>query len=243
FILASEVGVIDLPPEEILENGRLAPGKMIAVDTGHGAVLSDAEIKRERAAKAPYADWVHRSMVQCPSIADTSCGDVSDESDLTVRMKAFGYTLEDVQRILRPMLEEAKEPVGSMGDDTPLAVLSAKPRLLYHYFKQRFAQVTNPAIDPIRERTVMSLEMLIGRRRSFLEETERHAQLIKLHSPILTNSELEWIKREEAQHLLQMEDTGFATLPSQAATRSCTLQTLFDAREDALEDAVADLCQ
>src|SRR5262249_40633934 len=195
IIMASEAGAIDLAPEEIVEKGRLGPGRMIAVDVERGLLLRDEAIKLDRARRNPYREWVRTRMVSCPRNLDVSSAAALDEDDLTTRMKCFGYTLEDLKLLMQPMFGDGKEPVGSMGDDTPLAVLSTKPRLLYTYFKQRFAQVTNPAIDSIRERTVMSLETLIGPRQSLLEETGSHARLIKLHSPILTDSELGWLRR------------------------------------------------
>jgi glutamate synthase domain-containing protein 2/glutamate synthase domain-containing protein 1/glutamate synthase domain-containing protein 3 len=197
IIMASEVGTVELDPESIVEKGRLGPGKMIAVDTERGLLLTDEKIKLDRAKQKPYAQWVRRSMIVCPRNLHMGSATYSDEATLKVRMKSFGYTLEDLQRILEPMLSEGKEPVGSMGDDTPLAALSAKPRLIYTYFKQRFAQVTNPAIDPIRERMVMSLETLIGPRDSLLEETPAAARLLKLQSPILTDSDLEWLRQSK----------------------------------------------
>ncbi len=195
IIMASEAGAVEVPAETIVENGRLGPGRMIAVDTERGLLLKDETIKTERATRKPYQDWVRRSMVVCPANFGVAGASPSDEADLAVRMKSFGYTLEDVQRIIEPMLTDGKEPVGSMGDDTPLAVLSAKPRVLYNYFRQRFAQVTNPAIDPIRERPIMSLETLIGPRKSLLEETEAHARVIKLNSPVVTDACLDWLRR------------------------------------------------
>jgi glutamate synthase (ferredoxin) len=194
IIMASEVGTVELDPESVVEKGRLGPGKMIAVDTERGLLLTDEKIKLDRAKQKPYAQWVRRSMIVCPRNLDMGSATFSDEADLKVRMKSFGYTLEDLQRILEPMFSEGKEPIGSMGDDTPLAALSTKPRLIYTYFKQRFAQVTNPAIDPIRERLVMSLETLIGPRGSLLEEMPSAARLLKLQSPILTDSDLEWLR-------------------------------------------------
>jgi glutamate synthase domain-containing protein 2/glutamate synthase domain-containing protein 1/glutamate synthase domain-containing protein 3 len=228
ILLTSEAGAIELAPETIIEKGRLAPGEMIAVDTARGIIMRDQEIKLECAGRNPYATWVKDALVACPSIADNHCADDFAEINLTRRMKIFGYTLEDVQRIIEPMFEEGKEPVGSMGDDTPLAVLSAKPRTLYTYFKQRFAQVTNPAIDPIRERGVMSLETRLGRRGNLLDESATHAKLIKLHSPVLTNSELEWLKNLGKQ--------GFS---------STTLKTTFETATDepSLELALETLCK
>ena len=194
-IVASEAGVIELDPSIVAHKGRLGPGQMIAVDTHLGILLTDDQIKQRAAARKPYADWVHRSMVVCPMLEDHRAVSFYDENTLFRRMRTFGYTLEDVDRILIPMMAEGKEPAGSMGDDTPLAFLSSKPRLLYSYFKQRFAQVTNPAIDPIRERLVMSLTTLLGPRGSLVEETPAHARLLKLSSPILSDATLDWLKQ------------------------------------------------
>ncbi|HKP86720.1 MAG TPA: glutamate synthase large subunit [Blastocatellia bacterium] len=227
-IMASEAGVVELDPETIIEKGRLGPGRMLAVDTERGLLMKDEKIKLERAARKPYADWVRNSMIACPSTLDTGYTVSSDEADLVARMKSFGYTLEDVRRIIAPMFEESREPVGSMGDDTPLAVLSNKSRTLYTYFKQRFAQVTNPAIDPIRERMVMSLDTLIGPRGSLLEEEQSHARLIKLRSPILTDSDLEWLR-----------DSG------KRGFQSATIATLYGKRggETRIEKVLDALCE
>jgi glutamate synthase (ferredoxin) len=195
-VVASEAGVINLAPEMVVQKGRLGPGQMIAVDTELGVLLTNDEIKRRVAARNPYAGWVRRSSVKCPDLNDDRAASIDDERALIRRMKSFGYTVEDVERILGPMLAEGKEPVGSMGDDTPLAFLSSKPRLLYSYFKQRFAQVTNPAIDPIRERLVMSLTTLLGARGNLAVETPAHAKLIKFSSPILSEAALEWLSRQ-----------------------------------------------
>jgi glutamate synthase (ferredoxin) len=226
--MASEAGAVELAPARVAKKGRLGPGKMIAVDTERGLLLDDKQIKQEVATHKPYAEWVRRSMVVCPANLNLGCVASFDEAELTARMKSFGYTLEDVQRIINPMLEEGKEPAGSMGDDTPLAVLSAMPRLLYNYFKQRFAQVTNPAIDPIRERLVMSLETLLGPRGSLLEDSSRHAKLIKLHSPILTDSDIEWLHASKCH--------GFS---------SATLATLYGRRggEQHLEKVLDAICE
>ncbi|HEY3135403.1 MAG TPA: glutamate synthase large subunit [Blastocatellia bacterium] len=228
IIMASEAGAIDWPPDKITEKGRLGPGRMIVVDVERGVLLRDEGIKLERARRRPYRHWVRTRMISGPRDLDVSSAAAFDEDDLTTRMKCFGYTLEDVKLLMQPMYGDGKEPVGSMGDDTPLSVLSTKPRSLYTYFKQRFAQVTNPAIDSIRERTVMSLEMLIGPRQSLLEETSSHARLIKLHSPILTDSELGWLRRGDVH--------GF---------RSVTLATLYGKRggDQALEQVLDALCE
>jgi glutamate synthase domain-containing protein 2/glutamate synthase domain-containing protein 3 len=201
---------------------------MIAVDTQRGILLRDDEIKTERATRKPYAEWVRRWTTVCPPLFDSGFAMPASDTDLTTRMKSFGYTVEDVTRIIEPMFSEGKEPVGSMGDDTPLAVMSTKPRSLYNYFKQRFAQVTNPAIDPIRERSVMSLETFLGPRGNLLDESQSHARVIKLSTPILTDSNLEWLR--------SLKNRGFA---------SVTLAALFGSRdgEHRLRSAVEVLCE
>jgi len=197
IVMGSEVGLVDIEQSKIVEKGRLGPGKMIAVDTKRKQLFYDEEIKDYFAKQKPYREWVETRMIKAreagaaPNWSDM--GSMSD-AELITMQKAFGYTLEDIERILEPMARMAKEPIGSMGDDTPLAVLSTKPRLLYTYFKQRFAQVTNPPIDSIREKVVMSLRTRIGNRGSFLEETPEHARLIQFESPILSNQELDWLR-------------------------------------------------
>jgi glutamate synthase (ferredoxin) len=190
-IVASEVGVIDLDPARVVERGRLGPGRMIAVDTVAGRILTDEVIKRERAARRPYRAWLAAGRVRPPQAEESPA---PDPGALVRRLVTFGYSQEEIHRILEPMVTEAKDPVGSMGDDTPLAVLSSRPRLVYNYLKQRFAQVTNPPIDPLRERLVMSLRTLLGPRESLLEESPEHARLVELRSPLLTEGELEALR-------------------------------------------------
>ena len=153
ILLASEVGVVDLDDARVVEKGRLGPGKMIAVDTARGLVLKNDEIKQEISSRRPYAQWVRKQIIRCPSPQNLRAleGETTsfNDEELVQQQKAFGYTTEDIEKILSPMAREGKEPVGSMGDDTPLAVLSSRSRLLYNYFKQLFAQVTNPPIDPL----------------------------------------------------------------------------------------------
>ncbi len=202
-IMGSEVGLIEVAPDKIIEKGRLGPGKMIAVDLRRQRFLTNDEIKRHYATQHPYAEWVAKQMQRVDSellnangwgLAEFRPMSTDYTDALVQRLTAFGYTLEDIERILEPMSSEGKEPVGSMGDDTPLAVFSQKPRPLYHYFKQRFAQVTNPPIDPLREKMVMSLRATLGPRHSVLDQTQSHAHLIKFNSPIITNAELEWVR-------------------------------------------------
>ncbi len=230
-IVASEVGVIDLDPARIVEKGRLGPGHMLAVDTVSGRVLTDAAIKRDAASRRPYAAWLsgHRVRIRSSGGLPPLVGGMpsADPGTLPRRLVSFGYSQEELHRIHEPMFTEAKDPVGSMGDDTPLAVLSSRPRLVYNYVKQRFAQVTNPPIDPFRERLVMSLVTLLGARGSFLEESPEHARLIELDTPLLSEADLEALSR----------------LPDQAF-RARTLRALFPAARGAegLERALVQLC-
>jgi glutamate synthase (ferredoxin) len=194
-ILASEAGLVPLDPARVVEKGRLGPGQMIAVDTVRGRLMHDAEIKAEFAHRKPYRQWVSQRMIRPHLLELNKNGHYVPqcEEPLCRQQVVFGYGTEDLDRILAPMAFDGKEPVGSMGDDTPIAVLSEKPRLLYSYFRQRFAQVTNPPIDPLREKLVMSLNTALGRRGSMLEESPDCARLIKFTSPILTLPEFEWL--------------------------------------------------
>jgi glutamate synthase (ferredoxin) len=182
--VTSEAGVIDLAPERIVEKGRLGPGQILAVDTYKGVVLHDGEIKGLCAMRHPYEDWVERHMVRLTDVHAQA--EFVVPANLVVHQRVFGFAAEDIDRVLRSMVEERKDPVFSMGDDTPLAALATRPRTLAHYFRQRFAQVTNPPIDPLRERLVMSLGGYLGPQQSLLEEDPTHARLLHLPSPVLT---------------------------------------------------------
>ncbi len=191
-VMASEAGVLEIPAGQITEKGRLGPGQMLLVDTDRARLLRDHDVKAEQASARPYREWVRRHLVQLAAYPPDGAGDAT--LPLVTRQRIFGYASEDVERILRPMVLERKDPVFSMGDDTPAAVFSTRPRLLYDYLKQRFAQVTNPPIDPLRERMVMSLATYLGPRPSFLDETPVQAQLLLLRTPILLPDDLRWIR-------------------------------------------------
>jgi glutamate synthase domain-containing protein 2/glutamate synthase domain-containing protein 3 len=192
-VMASEMGVLDIAPVDIRVCGRLEPGKMFFIDTACGRIIADLEIKESMARHKPYTGWVKEGILELEVVAKAK---ISEETpkDLFTLLKAFGYSREDLKIIIKPMAEEGKEPVGSMGNDTPHAVLSKRPQLLYSYFKQLFAQVTNPAIDPIREEIVMSLESYIGAEKNILDETSRHCHKLRVKKPILTNADLSKIK-------------------------------------------------
>ncbi len=193
-VVASEAGVVDLPESEVAEKGRLGPGQMIAVDLNTQEILKNWQIKERIASKKPYGDWLkqYRHVLTPQSFTETA-----ENNALLQQQTAFGYTAEDVDMILVPMATQGKEPTFCMGDDIPLAVLSDKPRLLYDYFKQRFAQVTNPPIDPLRENLVMSLGMLLGERGNLLHIKAEDAKLIELFSPVINNAELNEIKASD----------------------------------------------
>ncbi|HVJ79604.1 MAG TPA: glutamate synthase large subunit [Planctomycetia bacterium] len=250
-IVCSEAGVVAVPPERIVEKGRLGPGKMLAVDVVERRLLHDAEIKREVSTRRPYREWVGDYMLNPGETAPAgvngqggrngangangthaASGSGETESaeavaaEFTRRQKLFGYGAEDLERILEPMMKEGKEPVGSMGDDTPIAVFSSQPQSLYRYFKQLFAQVTNPPIDPLREKTVMSLDIQIGARGSLLEEQPRAVRLLRYSSPVLSEPQLAWLRN--------FDDSQF---------QSTTLHARFAVAEgpEGLEAALEDL--
>ncbi|OKH22777.1 glutamate synthase subunit alpha [Hydrococcus rivularis NIES-593] len=196
-VVASEAGVVSLPEAEIVEKGRLGPGEAIAVNLETQEILKNWEIKQRIAKQHPYGEWVNafRQEVGVQSFCEKL--QIEDDAALLRYQTAFGYTAEDVEMIIEPMASQGKEPTFCMGDDTPLAVLSSKPRLLYDYFKQRFAQVTNPPIDPLRESLVMSLEVLLGKRGNLLAPSPEAARLLKLETPILNETEFAAIKASE----------------------------------------------
>ena len=223
-VVGSEAGVVDLPESEILEKGRLGPGQMIAVDLESHEVLKNWEIKQRVAKANPYGSWLqeYRQNLENQLFPDAK---QLDTVTLLRQQSAFGYTSEDVDMIIQEMAVQGKEPTFCMGDDIPLAVLSEKPHILYDYFKQRFAQVTNPPIDPLREKLVMSLSMELGERGNLLEAKPEYARLLKLETPVLNDGEL-----------AKIQELGFET---------AYLSTLFEIAQGpkGLEAAVSRLCQ
>ena len=206
-IMASEAGVLQVEPSRIKSKGRIQPGHMFLVDTEQGRIVPDEEIKQELATANPYGQWLkehHIALENLPMAAEVQ---LPDHAALLQRQQAFGYTYEDLQTVLGPMATDGIQPLGSMGTDTPLAILSDKSQLLYNYFKQLFAQVTNPPIDPIREEIVTSTVTLIGSEGNLLAPTAESARMIRLEHPLLGNDELEKLR--------QITRAGFksATLP------------------------------
>src|SRR5579871_179220 len=227
-VMASEAGVLDIPAEQVKQKGRLQPGKMFLVDTVEGRIISDKEIKHTLAARRPYGEWLKENHITIDQLLEPSRMHHPDSETVLRRQRAFGYTDEDLKMILGPMAASGEEPVGSMGTDTPLACLSDKPQSLFNYFKQLFAQVTNPPIDPIREEMVMSLISYIGSERNILEEAPENCHMLKLAHPLLTNRDLEKLRRVSNRDLL-----------------ATTLSTLFRASEGeaGLKRALDELCQ
>jgi len=188
IVMGSETGVQDFAPEQIASKGRLRPGKLLLVDTQVGRIIPDEEIKHQISNQQPYAEWVERNritMKQVPAKRPVAVG--IPPKELHEMQLLFGYSTEDVENILMPMVNDHQEPVGSMGTDTPIAVFSDKPQRLFNYFKQIFAQVTNPAIDPIREKLVMTLTGYIGKEGSLLDETPEHCRMVQFKNPFFTN--------------------------------------------------------
>ncbi len=228
LILASETGVLPVKPEEVESKGRLQPGKMLLVDLVNHRFVPDEEIKHSLAGRQPYGEWLEKNQITLDALPDPPRVYGTDSKTLLQRQRAFGYTEEDLRILMAPMAEKGEEPIGSMGTDTPLACLSDQPQPLFNYFKQLFAQVTNPAIDPIREELVMSLTSYIGSERNILEETPQHCHTLMLPHPILTNRDLEKLRRVSWGDFL-----------------GTTLQAVFkaDGGEQELERALDGLCR
>ncbi len=199
-IMASEMGVLEIPQHKIIKKWRLQPGKMLLIDTEQGRIIDDAELKSNLASSQPYAEWLTKTQILLADLPPENSAMAPDARTLLDKQQAFGYTREDIEFILKPIAQTGQEPISSMGIDAALAVLSERSRLLYDYFKQGFAQVTNPAIDPIREELVMSLVSLIGPRPNLLglDEGGTHMRL-EVEQPILTNQDLEKIRRIETR--------------------------------------------
>ncbi|MBS0542077.1 MAG: glutamate synthase subunit alpha, partial [Proteobacteria bacterium] len=233
-VMASESGVLPIPEEKIARKWRLQPGKMLLIDLEEGRIVEDDELKRSLAEAEPYDEWLKDTQHKLEELSEIPeappAAASNDPSTLLDRQQAFGYTQEDVQFFLEPMAENPDDPIGSMGTDTPIAVLSKKPKLLYNYFKQNFAQVTNPPIDPIREELVMSLVSMIGPRPNLLGRHAGTHKRLEVSQPILTNAELEKIRAIE-----DLLDGSF---------RTATIDTTWPASEGAagLEKALDRIC-
>ena len=193
-IMASEVGVVPVDEANIIKKGRLQPGKMFFVDLNQGRIISDREIKSQLAAQNPYQEWLDECQVNLENLPVPEKQTETPLADMLTQQIAFGYTTEDLKLIMAPMIGTGMEATGSMGNDAPLAVRSEKPQMLFNYFKQMFAQVTNPAIDSIREELVMSMEVTLGKERNLLTESPEHCRKLKIKHPLLTHDDFEKIK-------------------------------------------------
>ncbi|MBE7413271.1 MAG: glutamate synthase large subunit [Leptospiraceae bacterium] len=194
IIFGSEAGVLNVPTEKILKQDRLKPGRILLIDLEKGQILDDEEVKKQISTQKPYREWVEEKMVRLTSLADTHTAIAVDHNTILERQRVFGYTREDIVSVIKPMALNGEEPVGSMGIDVSLPVLSEHPQPLFRYFKQNFAQVTNPPIDPIREELVMELTTYIGPEGNLLSETPEHAHRLELEHPILSNEDFEKVK-------------------------------------------------
>ena len=226
-IMASEVGVVNENAENIRAKGRLEPGKMLLIDTAEQRIISDEEIKHRVATELPYDEWVKEHVIHLSEITQADESDVPKVEDLFKNQQAFGYTQEDLVRMIVPMAKDGKDPVGAMGADAPLAILSDKPQLLYSYFKQMFAQVTNPPIDSIREEMVTSTRVMLGNSGNLTDPNKAGTYALSMRTPILTNQELASIKALDCRRM-----------------KSVTLPILFDPTKGAegLRDALDELC-
>jgi glutamate synthase domain-containing protein 2/glutamate synthase domain-containing protein 1/glutamate synthase domain-containing protein 3 len=229
-VLGSEVGVIDLPIEKIQQKGRLQPGRMFLVDIAEQRIVTDNEIKSRIARQKPYRRWLEENRIELRGLFTPSQPRAEDRGALVGKMRAFGYTREELSMILTPMARDGQEPVGSMGNDAALAVLSDRPKLLFDYFKQLFAQVTNPPIDPLREGLVMSLMSYVGRERNLLDEGPEHCRMLRLPHPILANEDIDRLREETREEF-----------------RVATVQALFDSAGadagEALRRGIEDLVE
>src|SRR5258705_552778 len=234
-VMASEVGVLDIPPENVLSKGRLQPGRMFLVDTEAGRIVDDDELKLGIAIEHPYEQWVKDNVVRLEELPSPPLPPDPDHLTVLQRQQAFGYTNEELKLLMAPMATDGNEAIGSMGSDTPMALISDRPQLLYNYFKQLFAQITNPPLDAIREDLIMSTDTSIGPEANMLEPTPECARQIKLPSPILSNEELEKL-RHLADPDNRVGDSRF---------KSISLPMLFEvlAGGRGLETALDELCR
>lgn len=238
-VMASETGVLDIPPENIREKWRLQPGRIFMVDTSEGRIIADEELKNRIVHRKPYGRWLAENKVDLRDLPEPAHYHAPDHETIVERQRAFGYTLEDLKLLMAPMALNGVQPLGSMGNDTPLAVLSSRPQLLYSYFKQLFAQVTNPPIDPIREELVMSLIHYIGANGSLLDELPENCRQVRLESAVLTNAELEKIRNLDSRGFQTRTLSMLFDPASGPAGMEAALHRLCKAASQALEHGVS----
>ncbi|WP_289041503.1 glutamate synthase large subunit [uncultured Zobellia sp.] len=197
-IMSSETGVVQIAPENVEFHGRLEPGKMFLVNMEEGRIINDEEIKEDIASRLPYKEWLDNNLVHLKNIPYNDCPLFLGEASLEKRKSVFGYTLEDINTIILPMGKTAKEPIGSMGSDTPIAVLSQRPQLIYNYFQQLFAQVTNPPLDGIREELITDISLTLGSDHNIFDFSELHCRKLKIQNPVISKEDLDKIKNYDA---------------------------------------------
>ncbi|WP_246849144.1 glutamate synthase large subunit [Aquimarina sp. U1-2] len=229
-IMSSETGVVDIAPENVAYHGRLEPGKMFLVNMQEGRIVNDEEIKEEIASKHPYRKWLQEHMVHLRDIPYNDCPLFLGEETVAMRKEVFGYTQEDIDTIISPMGQLGKEPIGSMGSDTPIAILSERPQLIYNYFKQLFAQVTNPPLDGIREELICDISLTLGSDYNIFDVHPKHCNKLKIQNPVISKEDLDKIKT--------YADKGFkSTSVSMLYNVNRGLNGLEDALEKLLKDA------
>jgi len=199
-IMASEIGVVDVDPEDVESHGRLEPGKMFLVDMNEGRIIRDEEIKQKIVSEKPYQQWLDRNRLHLRNVLDTKQACPIETINVKTRQRLFNYTIEDIQDIITPMAQNGKESLGSMGTDTPLAVLSNRPQLISNYFKQLFAQVTNPPLDGIREEIVTDISLALGQDRNIFDISEQQCRKLRIQNPVISNDDLEKIRNISVPH-------------------------------------------
>ena len=244
-VMASEAGVLSIQPENVRLKGRLQPGRIFLVDTQEARIVGDEEVKETISRSKPYRKWLDENLIHIDKLPEPAKVHGTDFETLLQRQRSFGYTLEDQRMILSPMAAKGQEPLGSMGVDIPLACLSDRPQLLFNYFKQLFAQVTNPAIDPIREELVMSTTVYAGAEGNLLAESPGHAHQLKLPLPILTNHELEKLRGVGEPGSVEYGNGALDGVGGKIHFGARTLKALFRAGDGAegLQEALDELCQ
>ena len=237
-IMASEVGVLDVEPERVLEKRRLEPGRMFLVDTVQGRIVADDELKSTMAAEHPYQEWLDTYLIELDEIEDGRDIPASDPTTMIARQRAFGYTYEQLRKILGPMGTDAVEPVGAMGNDAPLAVLSDVPQLLYSYFRQLFAQVTNPPIDSIREEIVTDTGVMMGTELNLLKTLPENCRQIRIQTPVLSNQDLSKIRHLDREHFRSETFPILFDPNAGAAGLEAALNKLFGDVDTAIDNGV-----
>ncbi|MEM7008395.1 MAG: glutamate synthase large subunit [Thermodesulfobacteriota bacterium] len=237
-IMGSEVGVLDVPAEMVLQKGRLQPGRMFLIDTEEGRIVEDQELKEKLSKELPYREWLNENLVSIDDIeaSDSESEYPSDHEKVLLRQRAFGYTFEDLRVLIGPMANNAVEPIGSMGKDTPIAILSSKPRLLYEYFKQLFAQVTNPAIDSIREELITATQMTLGPEPNILNPSPLNCRKIRLNDPVLTNQDLNKIKSLDSGNFKSETLPILFKIADGSTGLESALEELFDSADKAISN-------